>query len=64
MLQASGEVGIGRMSDLFNGILDEYKISEDWNTSVIIKCFKNKSEATDRGSYRRLKVLKHLMKVF
>ena len=26
MLQASGEVGISCMTDLFNGILDEYKI--------------------------------------
>ena len=40
MLQASGEVGIGRMTNLFNGILDEYKIPEDWNTSVIFNCFK------------------------
>ena len=27
MLEASGEVGISRMTDLFNGILDKYKIS-------------------------------------
>ena len=33
MLQASGELGISRMTDLFNGILDEYKIPENWNTS-------------------------------
>ena len=63
-LQASGEVGIGRMTDLFNVILDEYKIPEDWNTSVIINCFKNKGEATDRGNYRGLKLLEHLIKVF
>ena len=36
MLQASGEVGISRMTDLFNGILDEYKIAENWNKSVIL----------------------------
>ena len=29
MLQASGDVGISRMTDLFNGILDEYTIPED-----------------------------------
>ena len=28
MLQASGEVGISSMTDLFNGILAEYKIPE------------------------------------
>ena len=50
MLQASGEVGIGRMTGLFDGILDEYKIPEDWNKSVIFNFFKNKGEATDRGN--------------
>ena len=29
ILQASGEVGISRMTDFFNGILDEYKIPKD-----------------------------------
>ena len=64
MLQASIEVGISRMTDLFNGILDEYKIPENWNTSVILNCFKNKGKATDRENYRSLKLLEHLMKVF
>ena len=52
ILQAFGEAGISRMTDLFNGILDEYKIPEDWNMSVIFNCFKNKGEATDRGNYQ------------
>ena len=64
ILQASGEVGINRMTDFFNGILDEYKIPEEWNTSVILNCFKKKGEATDRGNYRGLKLLEHLMKFF
>ena len=64
MLHASGEVGISCMTDFFNGILDKYKIPEKWNTSVIPNCFKNKDEATDRGNYRGLKLLEHLMKVF
>ena len=64
MLQGFGEVGISHMTDLFNGILDEYKISEDWNTNWILNCFKNKGEATDRGNYKGLKLLEHLMKVF
>ena len=63
MLQAFGEGGIGRMTDLFNGILDEYKIPEDWNTSVIFNCFKNKGEAIERGNYKGLKLSEHLMKI-
>ena len=42
MLLASGEVDISRMTDFFNGILDEYKIPENWNTSVIFNCFKKR----------------------
>ena len=61
-LQTAGEVGIRRMTDLFNGILDEYKILENWNASVILNCFKNKGVATDRGNYKGLKLVEHLMK--
>ena len=64
MLQASGEVGISRITDLFNGIKDKFKLPEDWNTSVILNCFKNKGETTERGNYRGLKLFEHLMKVF
>ena len=64
ILQASGEVGISHMTDLFNGILDEYKIPEDWNMSMILNCFKKKGEATDKGNYRGLKLFEHLMKIF
>ena len=29
-----------------------------------MNCFKNKSNATERGNYRGLKLLEHMMKVF
>ena len=65
ILQASGEVGISRMTDLFNGISDEYKIPEDRNSVILKKkMLQKKGEATDKGNYRGLKLLEHLMKVF
>ena len=64
MLQASGESSSGHMTDLLNSILDEYKIPENWKTSVILNCLNNKGEVTDRGNFRDLKLLEHLMKVF
>ena len=64
MLLASGEAGIERMTNLFNRIVDEKEIPAEWNTSVIVNCFKNKGEATERGNYRGLKLLEHMMKVF
>ena len=64
MLLASGALGIVQMTNLFNQILRENQIPGDWNTSVIVNCFKNKGEATERGNYRGLKLLQHTMKVF
>ena len=64
MLLATGEAGIERMTNLFNRIVDEKEIPAEWNTSVIVNCFKNKGEATDRGNYRGLKLLGNMMKVF
>ena len=64
MLLASGDLGIERLTKLFNKILADNKIPEDWNTSVIVNCFKNKGAAVERGNYRGLKLLEHAMKVF
>ena len=64
MLHASGELGIERLTCLFNSIIKEGRIPDDWNTSIIVNCFKNKGEATERGNYRGLKLLEHTMKVF
>ena len=36
----------------------------DWEMSVIINCFKGKGDAVERGNFRGLKLLDHLMKVF
>ena len=62
MLLTSGEAGIERMTNLFNQIVDEKELPAEWNTSVIVNCFKNKGEATERSNYRGLKLL--MMKVF
>ena len=64
MLLASGDIGIERLTKLFNQILVEKQVPDDWNTSVIVNCFKNKGEAVERGNYRGLKLLEHAMKVF
>ena len=36
----------------------------DREMSVIINCFKGKGDAVERGNFRGLKLLDHLMKVF
>ena len=64
MLCASGDAGVTRLTKLFNQIIAENLIPDEWNTSIIINCFKNKGEAVERGNYRGLKLLEHTMKVF
>ena len=36
----------------------------DWEMSVIINCFKGNGDAVERGNFKGLKLLDHLMKVF
>lgn len=58
------DVGIERVTDLFNKIIAENKVPEDSDTSVTVNCFQNKGDATERANYRGLKLLEHMMKVF
>ena len=46
-----------------NLIIYEKNIPEDWKDSFIINCYKGKGDATDRGNYRGLKLLEHVMKI-
>ena len=38
-------------------------ITKDWEESFIINLYKGKSDTLDRGNYRGLKLLEHVMKV-
>ena len=64
MLKASGESGFSTITQLFNSIIYESKIPEDWDRSIILNCFKGKGDAMERGNYRGLKLLEHSMKLF
>ena len=60
----SGDVDIDQMTNLFNKIIADNKVLEGWDRSVIVNNFKNKSDATERGNYKGLKLIEHMMKVF
>lgn len=64
MLKAAGEDGIKWMTDLFNQIISEGKIPDDWKKSWIVAVYKGKGDALECGSYRGIKLLDHAMKVF
>ena len=64
LLKAAGEIGIQWLADLFNKILKEGCIPDDWTRSVLIPLYKGKGDPMECGSYRAIKLLEHAMKVF
>ena len=64
LLFSFGDVDTEWLKNLFDKIIAENKVPKDWATSVIVNCFQFNSDATERGNYRGLKLLEHMMKVF
>ena len=63
MLKCSGQSGAKMIADLANKIINTGTIPSDWEHSFIINLYKGKGDALDRGNYRGLKLLDHVMKV-
>ena len=51
------------ITDLCNGIVQEGCIPEDWKSSVLLPFYKGKGDPMECGSYRRITLLKHAVKV-
>ena len=51
MMLASGDFGIEQIINLFNQIIAKNKVPEDWNTSVIMNCFKNLGKTNEQENY-------------
>ena len=51
---ASDEVNIAISAKLTNAVGAEKMISEDWDINFIIKLYKGKDDALERGNYRGL----------
>ena len=52
------------MTDLFNNIVKEGCIPDDWRKSILVLVYKGKGDPLVCGSYRAIKLLKQPMKVF
>ena len=63
MVKASGDTGIELITSLANQIMKDGVIPQDWQSSVIVNCFKGKSDALERGNYRGLKLVDQVMKL-
>jgi hypothetical protein len=64
MLCAAGEAGVIWVTDLCNVIVKEGIIPADWRKSWLVTVFKGKGDALECGSYRGIKLLDQVMKVF
>ena len=63
MVKASGYTGIEIITSLADQIMKDGVIPQDWQSSVIVNCFKGKGDALERSNYRGLKLVDQVMKV-
>ena len=63
MIAASGEIGIGVMVELCQGVLDGRGMPDEWGLSAVVPIFKGKGDAMRCGAYRGVKLLEHAMKI-
>ena len=63
MIVVSGEMGVKVMMELCQRVLDGRGMPDEWKTSVIAPIFKGKGDVMSCGSYRRVKLLEHAMKI-
>ena len=62
MLKSSGNTGSTIITNLVNAIIRDGVVPSDQKGSFIINLYKGKGDALERGKYRGLKLLDHLMK--
>ena len=63
IIVASGNIGVKVMMELCQRVLDGTGMTYKWKTSVIVPIFKGKGDVMSCGSYRKVKLLEHAMKI-
>ena len=58
------KMGIKVLTRLFNRLLMSEQMPEEWRRSVLITIYKNKGDAQCCGNYRKIKLMRHTMKVW
>jgi len=59
-----GDKGIAWLTNLFNEIMRRKKMSDEWRRSILIPIYKNKGDIQNCGTYRRIKLMSHTMKLW
>jgi len=60
---ASGKIGEDVMMQLCQQVLYGNGIPDEWKTSMVLPIFKGKGDVMTCGSYKRVKLLEHGMKI-
>ena len=63
MIVASDEIKVKVMMELCQRVLDGRGMPDKWKTCVIVPIFKGKGHMMSCGSYRRVKLLEHAIKI-
>ena len=64
MIHATGDNDTQWLMDLCNGIVKERCIPDDWKSSVVLPIYKGKGDPKECGSYRGIKLLKVVERIF
>jgi len=62
MLKASGG-GAEWVADVCNAVVKDGKIPEDWSKNWLASVYREKGDALECGSYRRIKILKRVLEI-
>ena len=63
MIKAAGDGIVNCLTSLFNQIIYDVGVPNDWHLSYIINLFKGKGDALSCGNYRGLKLQEQVMKI-
>ena len=64
LLKYAGSSGIDELLLIFNGILSDGRVPEEWMESLTVAIFKGKGDPLECCKHRGLRLLEHSMKVF
>ena len=64
MIKAAEDAGTTWVKDVCNSVIREGRIPQDWCKSWMVNVYKGKGDALECGSYRGIKILEHVMKIF
>ena len=59
-----GSAGIMWLTRLFNMILKERRMPDEWRKSIVVPFFKNKGDVQNCNNYRGIKLMSHTMKLW